>query len=152
MRLEFMLQALWEMEHRKQPTIDDEQASLLQISATATNSQEADSLPNTHVFREICQACMSEDVTAPSADAAVHLHHASDTGKTPISLADHLPKTNIQIDLKPAAEAFQWIDHHFILPCFDVKDSLPAEAPWHPASLDWMKLPWYAHDIPGHEI
>ena len=48
----------------------------------------------------------------------------------------------VRIDMHPAILAFEWIDSHFLLPCY----LLPDDLPWHPNALPWLSLePWEPH-------
>ena len=42
----------------------------------------------------------------------------------------------VKIDMKMAIRAFEWIDTHFLLPCY----VFPPELEWHPCSHSWMEL------------
>ena len=77
-----------------------------------------------------------------------------------IQLATHLaakPKplteaTELKVDLDPVWNIFQSFDAHFTLPVYDPQQELGAEAQWHAAALDWLALPWYAHDMPCYQL
>ena len=124
------------MEQRKHGDLDEEEASLLQIS-----SKIADFLPSVPRFREICEACAADDLEAYPEDNS-NLRPALTQR---LCLADHVSTPGPRIDLQPAHDALNWLEEHFILPCYDVQGSLPDEAPWRPWSL-------YVHDHPATEI
>ena len=55
-----------------------------------------------------------------------------------------------QIDFNTVAvqEALVWFDTHFTLPVFDIECQLSDHVHWRPASLPWIRAPWYACDQP----
>ena len=107
--------------------------------------------PDDHDVRFIPNSCPTMD----RADAPMLLQ----LGARKISLFDHLedgqtrpdPPT-IEVDLRPARDAFHWLDERFILPVFDVRSAVGTEGHWHPASLDWVDLPWYTYEQPVSSV
>ena len=74
-----------------------------------------------------------------------------------ISIADTLKPAATQlrgprVNLTPASEAVNWLEEHFILPCFDIQEALGADKNWHPSSLEWIQQSWFAHDKPVQEV
>eukprot|EP00435_Cladocopium_sp_Y103_P058591 s1362_g20.t1 len=66
--------------------------------------------------------------------------------------ADHHSQQNLHLQFGPVRQAFEWLDTHFTLSCFDVEAQLAGHAHWLPQSLDWLRLEWYAWDAPVDDI
>ena len=61
-------------------------------------------------------------------------------GTPPAANFDEEPP-NIEIPFSQVILDFEWMDTHFLLPCFEREDIA-----WHPNSLTWMALPWMIPD------
>lgn len=57
-------------------------------------------------------------------------------------------RSKVNLDLTCVYQAHEWIDSHFTLPCFDLENALHSKAHWMPASLDWIRAPWFAFEHP----
>eukprot|EP00438_Fugacium_kawagutii_P035577 Skav200695 [mRNA] locus=scaffold343:127818:138239:+ [translate_table: standard] len=47
---------------------------------------------------------------------------------------------DIRLDCAPIIQQFEWLDSHFVLPVYDLEERIST---FLPASLEWLRLPWY---------
>ena len=60
--------------------------------------------------------------------------------------------TEARTSFKPVHECMEWLDNHFVLPCFDVEHFTHDEAQWMPQCLNWLRIPWFDYQTVCHEI
>ena len=78
--------------------------------------------------------------------AAIHSKLGSAAAPPAVDDHFHAPPESLRLDLSQAVQAMEWYDAFFVLPAFYIESQLSGIADWHPASLSWIRTPWYAFD------